>query len=70
MDIIESIMMISSFIFMTLGYFAPFVVAIAGQHKNAVDIFWLNLLIGWTVFGWILLIMEAKNEKGATTHRQ
>lgn len=70
MGIMEIIMLASSFIFMALGYFAPFVMALANQHKNAGDIFWLNLLIGWTVFGWILLIMEAKDGKGATTSQQ
>lgn len=40
-----------------LLYFLP---AIIGRHKrNAAAIFVLNLLAGWTVFGWIIALVWA-----------
>jgi len=39
-------------LFMAL-YFLPFFIAIAREHKNRLAIFLLNLLLGWTVLGWV-----------------
>ena len=33
-------------------YFAPTVVAIQKRHHNALGVFALNLLLGWTLLGW------------------
>lgn len=35
------------------GYFLPSLIAFLRQHKNKLAIFLLNLLLGWTVFGWV-----------------
>lgn len=34
-------------------YFLPWLVALMENHKNAVAIFVLNLLLGWTGLDWI-----------------
>ena len=34
-------------------YFLPSLIAFAREHKNKLAIFLLNLLLGWTVFGWV-----------------
>ena len=34
-------------------YFSPTLIAFLRQHKNKLAIFLLNLLLGWTVFGWV-----------------
>jgi Superinfection immunity protein len=34
-------------------YFAPAVIASARSHHNAGAIFALNLLLGWTIYGWV-----------------
>ena len=34
-------------------YFLPSLVAFLRQHKNRLAIFLLNLLLGWTGFGWV-----------------
>ena len=34
-------------------YFTPTLVAFLKQHKNKPAIFLLNLLLGWTVLGWV-----------------
>ena len=35
------------------GYLLPSLIAFLRQHKNKLAIFLLNLLLGWTVFGWV-----------------
>ena len=40
-------------------YFLPFVVARIREHSDTWPIFYLNLLIGWTVIGWIVCITWA-----------
>lgn len=35
-------------------YFLPTLVALSRRHQSAVAIFVLNLLLGWTVLGWIV----------------
>jgi hypothetical protein len=35
-------------------YFLPTLVAFLKQHKNKLAIFLLNLLLGWTVLGWVV----------------
>jgi ABC-type transport system involved in cytochrome c biogenesis permease component len=34
-------------------YFLPALIAFLRQHKNKLAIFLLNLLLGWTVLGWV-----------------
>ena len=34
-------------------YFLPSFIAFSRQHKNKIAIFLLNLLLGWTVLGWV-----------------
>ena len=43
----------------TLGYMAPWMVAAARGKSNHVTVFWLNLLLGWTVVGWIVAMVKA-----------
>lgn len=34
-------------------YFLPSFIALVREHKNRLAIFLLNLLLGWTVLGWV-----------------
>ncbi len=34
-------------------YFLPTIIAFSSNRKNKVAIFVLNLLLGWTFFGWV-----------------
>lgn len=34
-------------------YFAPYLIARARRHRQRAAIFWLNVLVGWTFFGWV-----------------
>ena len=43
----------------TLGYFLPWMVAALRGKSNAWAIFWLNLLLGWTVLGRIAALVLA-----------
>lgn len=40
-------------------YFLPYIVARNRRHRNAQVIFVLNLLLGWTFFGWVILLIWA-----------
>ena len=40
-------------LWLILLYMLPSVIALARWHLNKFAIFWLNLLLGWTVLGWI-----------------
>jgi RNA polymerase subunit RPABC4/transcription elongation factor Spt4/uncharacterized membrane protein YqaE (UPF0057 family) len=40
-------------------YFAPSMVAASRRHNSGAAIFALNLLLGWTVLGWIAAIVWA-----------
>ncbi len=42
------------------GYFLPFLIADHKKHPKLPAIFGLNLLLGWTVIGWIAALMWAK----------
>ena len=35
------------------GYFLPSFIAILRNHKNKLAILLLNILLGWTVLGWV-----------------
>jgi hypothetical protein len=41
------------------GYFVPTLVAYCRHHHNAGANFFLNLLLGWTVIGWIIALLWA-----------
>jgi uncharacterized membrane protein YbhN (UPF0104 family) len=36
-----------------VGYFLPFIIALARKHVDSTAIFVLNLFLGWTFFGWV-----------------
>jgi len=38
-------------------YFLPTLIAFLRQHKNSLAIFLLNLLLGWTVLGWVVSLV-------------
>ncbi|OGQ28976.1 MAG: hypothetical protein A2321_01055 [Omnitrophica WOR_2 bacterium RIFOXYB2_FULL_45_11] len=38
-------------------YFLPTLIAFLRQHKNKPAIFLLNLLLGWTVLGWVVSLV-------------
>jgi len=38
-------------------YFLPSLIAFIRQHKNKLAIFLLNLLLGWTVLGWVVSLV-------------
>jgi hypothetical protein len=44
---------ISVGLFLIVGYFLPALIGGIRHHKSYLAIFALNLLLGWTVLGWI-----------------
>ena len=49
----EAVVVIFTVLLALLAYFLPTVVAEARGHQNTGMIFLTNLLLGWTVLGWI-----------------
>ena len=41
----------------TLGYFLPWMIAAVRGKSNHWGVFWLNLLLGWTVVGWVVALV-------------
>ena len=51
---------------LTGGYMLPWAVAALRGKANHWTIFWINLLAGWTVIGWIIaLVMSFSSHKPA-----
>ncbi len=48
-----SLLELALIVLMIIFYFLPTLVAYFRQHKNIPAIFVLNLLLGWTVLGWV-----------------
>ncbi len=40
-------------ILISIIYLLPTITAILRRHRNIMSIFWLNLLLGWTVVFWL-----------------
>lgn len=50
-----------------LAYFIPTFIAVARYHKNTNLITGINILLGWTVIGWLATFFWAV---GGPTHRR
>jgi T4 superinfection immunity protein len=61
MDIIGDIL---GAVFLFSLYLLPAFVAEWRRHKNAVAIAVLNILLGWTVLGWIIALVWAFTSNG------
>ncbi|WP_259367376.1 MULTISPECIES: superinfection immunity protein [Pseudomonas] len=48
---------VANVVVVALFYFPPTIVAWLRQHPNRVSIFLLNLLLGWTVIGWLIALI-------------
>ena len=44
-------------------YFLPSLIAFLRRHKNKIAIFLLNLLLGWTVLGWVVSLVWSVMEQ-------
>lgn len=42
-----------------IGYFLPTIIALMRGHYRKGAIFFLNIIIGWTGFGWLYLMLTA-----------
>jgi hypothetical protein len=45
--------------FVTVGYLAPWSIAYARHHQKQTPIFLINLLLGWTLIGWLAALIWA-----------
>lgn len=54
-------------IVLVLLYFTPTITAVMRKNHNSIAIFVLNLLLGWTLIGWIIALIWAY--KVPTTER-
>ena len=47
---------------LTGGYMLPWAIAAVRGTANSWSVFWVNLLLGWTVIGWIVALVMAIRE--------
>lgn len=52
----------------TVGYFLPWAIAATRGKANTGFCFWLNLLLGWTVVGWVAALVLACMPHRRTTY--
>lgn len=52
-------------ILVTLVYFLPTIAAAHNQHPKRQSILFINILLGWTVIGWIIALRWAFKLSGA-----
>lgn len=43
----------------TLGYMLPWAIAATRGKSNSGAIGWLNLLLGWSIIGWVIALVMA-----------
>ena len=46
---------------LTLGYMLPWAIAATRGKRNAWAIFWLTVLLGWTLVGWLVAVVMSLN---------
>ena len=44
------------------GYMLPWAIAAIRSSRNAYTVFWVNLLLGWTIVGWIVALVMSLRE--------
>lgn len=59
MDVAVAILVILGLIFGIAIYFLPIIIALGKRKQNSVAILVLNLLAGWTFFGWVIALVWA-----------
>lgn len=55
--------MIVSFLIISLAYFLPSIIAFRRKLPNVRKIFLINLILGWTVYGWFAALILASSGK-------
>lgn len=53
------VMGFGSLVLMFVAYFLPWILALLLGTKSNVGIFFLNLLLGWTMIGWVVAFIWA-----------
>ena len=48
-----------SLVVMFIGYFLPWIIALLRGTRSNVGIFFINLLFGWTMIGWVVALIWA-----------
>lgn len=56
-------------IWLLVLYFLPFLAAAARRHQNTLAIFVLDLLLGWTLLGWVVAMVWAFTEIKEREHK-
>lgn len=44
-------------VLLLVGHFLPSIIALARGHHNGFAIFLTNLLLGWTLIGWVVALI-------------
>lgn len=47
---------------LSAGYMLPWAIAAVRGNRNTWSVFWVNLLLGWTVVGWVVALVMSIRE--------
>jgi hypothetical protein len=64
---LTSIVLLIAFLFGLALYFMPTVIAYSRKKSNVTAIFVLNLLLGWTLIGWVVALVWSLAQEGRPT---
>lgn len=53
----------------SIGYMLPWAIAATRGKSNSGSIGWLNLLLGWSIIGWIIALVMACGKHSAVMHQ-
>jgi hypothetical protein len=53
------------FVFVAIAYFTPSMIALRRMKQKAAKIFLTNLLLGWTITGWLAVLSWAAGSEEA-----
>lgn len=53
----------------TVGYMLPWAIAATRGKSNSGAIFWVNLLAGWTLIGWVVALVMAAGSHQVISRR-
>jgi hypothetical protein len=53
------------FLLLPLVYLVPTVIALVRRHKNALAIVLINIFLGWSVLGWLIVLIWSLTGRAA-----
>jgi hypothetical protein len=65
----SSVLTVSLALILCVIHFLPSIVAFSREHPRRITLLVLNILVGWTLIGWIVLLIWAFARPSSNVHR-